>query len=67
MLHLPQLSEGARTALQEELNQPKYKDLDQDLATFQAAQSLLQKEVAEEILIFDRSNPSDEIVILLAS
>jgi hypothetical protein len=59
------LSERLSTAYAQELAKDTYKGQDPELAYVAAGQALLQRENAENIVLFDRSNPGDQMALAL--
>ena len=60
---IPQLSSQARIAFKQELAKPAYKQLDKETAIYEAAKALIKQEDDQEIILFDRSNPADQIIL----
>ena len=64
---LPPVSARLKFALCEELRKPHYAAFSEEIALLEAAKVFHQREAKEEILIFDRSNPSDQIFFILST
>ncbi len=61
------MSSRLREALAEEMAKEEYQGLDEDLATIQVAEVLLQRHQESLDPIFDITNPADRMVMSLAS
>lgn len=62
---IPPLSPALNQALENELEDPKYKEMDEDTAHYEAAKKIYEEESQKESSVFDLTNPADNLLIAL--